>query len=518
MKKVIKSIVFVGALSGIGCFYCNAGTTKEEVENKPTQIQLDKTKQGDTQIKSDSIASLITQTQGNPQQNILRKIFQSDALPTSKSVTQNNASNGKKSVAIIPGQDRSTIAIYPDGKCVVTDTRIVPVKQGSNNVRLLDLIAGDPISVTFRTPKKGSIILNKYCFNIIDDIEFYNKNNAEPRGFNAVRNKILDRAVGHDVWVRKNENPKELRKMKLIKSGNSSGMSFCENDNHYEFVEYYELQGISKDVIDVCQNFINATFNSDVADDVEIEISYLSPFITCEYAYDIDIFDKLDRIDVASKYIIKNNSSNDVKNTNVIIKQNDLKFSDVDIDSKSSTACVKHEKNTAHSIRYGINLSKYDLDKCSTDTKEKTNLTVCNLITFSKKQRKTFGFNESSDAHIIVYRRHGEDRNLYKQFKLSEMIKNGDDWNIEVGEADGVTAKCQVIDRNNNLKDQIDYSIRITLQNDRMEDVELCVNIDEDQNKYSVLKSNIGESNNTWNIQLKPSETKELQIKLRIKK
>jgi hypothetical protein len=51
-----------------------------------------------------------------------------------------------------------------------------------------------------------------------------------------------------------------------------------------------------------------------------------------------------------------------------------------------------------------------------------------------------------------------------------------------------------------------------------MEDVELCVNIDEDQNKYSVLKSNIGESNNTWNIQLKPSETKELQIKLRIKK
>lgn len=413
-------------------------------------------------------------------------------------------------LTIVPPQDRIKITVdYLHNCCMITDVRTIKAKRGLNKVRFEKIVPCDISSVALRTPNKGKIRVRSYTYN---------------PPINS-SNEWLRKIEGESVGEQGNQ-----RKIVLCISDDHSPMVITSNKSNKHFVRSQGVEFFSTPVscaaIEAMYS-LDVSFESDTTEEVELEICYTTSAITQQCAYDVDIFEKFDRVDIRAKSILSNDSGIDLKNAIVAINkkflgnlivglQDDMTLDNVNLLKYGQTVCVFPYRNAQHSIMYRVKISQNDLENFSRNSVDKalSSLIVRNLITLENVGKDIL--NTFDDTFVNVYYRQGDCRKLCNKFKLSDVHDR--DWILEIGETNDITAQYQKIDRAENTKNQLDYGFKIILKNNKTEDVDVNVFIDIDSEKYKVLRSNIEQRNGEWIVPLKAGESKELQIRMRVEK
>lgn len=489
------------------CFLCMGA---EPEENKEKEAEITTT---ESSKKSSKIVVQEIKTESRDFPSFVAKTFHADSVPNFQE--NKNVKVEKKEIPLVavPHQDRTKIAVdYLHNCCMVTDTRTIKAKRGLNKIRFERIIPCDISSVTLRTPSKGKINVRSYSYN--PPISSYNE--------------LLHKFEGESVGDR-NDKRKIALCMPLDKY---SSMVISSNKSSEYFARYQGAEFFSATVscaaIDAMYS-LDVLFESDTTEEIELEICYTTSAITQQCAYDVDIFEKLDRVDVYAKSILDNTTGIDIKNAIISVKkdflgnlviglQNDIRIDGVNLSKYNQAVCVFPCRNAQHSVTYRAKISQNDLEMPNRDPLDKNpvSLTVKNLVTLDNIGKNVAKSKEFEDSLVSVYYRQGESRELCNQFKLSDVRER--DWTLEIGETGDIIAKYQRIDRTESAKNQLDYGFKVSLQNNKAEDASVNVFIDIDTEKYKILRSNIEPRNGEWIIPLKAGESKELQIRMRVEK
>lgn len=501
MKKVVGMI---------GFFYCavsNAGLIAEEKsdDSKNVTVKLVRTEENDKRPLLKPVSPVMNN-------EIIQKTFQADSLPVVGETVKKNRERKMVPSTVVPEQNHIELSVYPNNYCMIVDRRILRVKRGINKVRFEDIIPCDHKSITLRTPNRGKITVQHYHYN------------APIKNFD----ELLRKSTGEKVSY----NEEDTALMHCIAQAGTQMVIVDGDKNSCVVLPSTEVRKISGETIR-SMNSLDVVFESKNSEDVEVELCYIVPAITQGHAYDVDVFEKLDRVDVCSKCVINNATPISIKNASVVVKQevfadnggginiigskHEVRLPNVDLPKHAETVCAFYHKNMKHSVTYRVKISQDDLEFSHQDAQGKF-LVVNNLITLENMGQHVVRSKDFENSSVNVYYRQGDSRDFCGRFKLSSMQKYGNDWKLEIGEAGDVTARYQRTDRNNSVKNQCDYGFKISLQNNKAEDVSVNFVVDMDLGKYKILRSNLEQNNGEWMIPLKANESKELQVRIRVNK
>lgn len=489
------------------CFLCSQICS---IENKNNGTNVEVKKETSSEENNKVLVHEI-KTENKDFNSLVAKSFHPDNVPLLQENKNNKVEKKEQPLVVIPNQDKIKITVdYLHNCCMVTDIRTVKAKRGLNKVRFEGVIPCDTSTIILRTPNKGRISVRNYTYN-------------PPIN----RQDELFRKLEGEVIVEQQDK----RKVALCVPNKSASLVISSDKNNKYFIRSDGSEifpsGISCAAIDAMYS-LDVFFDSDNSEEIEVEICYTTSAIAQHCAYDIDIFEKFDRIDVYAKSILDNLTGVDIKNAIVSTKksflgnlivglQNDISVNDVNLPGYGQTVGVFPYRNAQHSIMYRVKISQNDLENSHRDSdKNYINFTVRNLIILENLGKNITTSKAFENSFVNVYYRQGDSRELCNRFKLSDM--QSQDWGLEIGETSDIVAKYQRIDRTESAKNQFDYGFKISLQNNKTEDVSVNVFIDIDAEKYKILRSNIEQHNGEWIIPLSAGESKELQIRMRVEK
>lgn len=497
MKK--KHVVLL-----VCCFWCSSISSTESENN--VEVKKETSLEGNNRGIVQEINA-----ENKDFNSLVAKSFHPDNIPILQENKNNKVEKKEQPLEIVPNQDRIKITVdYLHNCCMVTDVRTIKAKRGLNKVRFEGIIPCDTSTIVLRTPSKGRISVRNYTYN------------PPIRGYDELLRKLEGESFSDQQNKRKVSLCIPNKSASLVMSSDKNSKYFIQND-----VSGIFPSGISCSAIDAMYS-LDVFFDSDSSEEIEVEICYTTSAIGQQCAYDVDIFEKFDRIDVCAKSILDNSTGVDIKNAIVLTKknflgnlivglQNDIRVNDVNLPRYGQTVCVFPYRNAQHSIMYRVKISQNDLENSHRDSdKNSTSLAVRNLVIIENLGKNIANSRAFENAFVSVYYRQGDSRELCDRFKLSD--KQSQDWGLEIGETSDIIAKCQRIDRTESAKNQLDYGFKISLQNNKTEDVSVNVFIDIEPEKYKILRSNIDQRNGEWIVPLNAGEFKELQIRMRVEK
>jgi hypothetical protein len=411
---------------------------------------------------------------------------------------------------------------YRNGICLVKDRRHIKTVSGVNKITFDNLYAGlDRESINFRTPKKGEIIVRSFVIN-----------GGEPS-----RLEIFSNAVGKEIFYQRSES-------KNMGKGTLLGI-FLENDEYYAIIKVDDKHFVLslKECVAVGEksqksfgrNSLDLIFDVTESDDLEIEISYLTKNIYWKHICVIDVFEKMDRIDITSQALVKNKSGHDIDDAEIIFaasspnsggdsggESNDgnrslLRYKrKLSVKNNSDSTCIlKTTKEIKPRQEYAITVPFNAIcgSAATTATKE-LNLVVKNLLVV--ENATAAGLDASLDGEVFLfYRMHGE-RNFLGKQSLSS-IRRGADLAFEIGDNSGeVVGNVRLTDtRKISERDQENW-ISVVLKNCKSIAVTVLVEVDF-SGQWRVSKENFEMHKSDkplWRLHLEPNETKELHFRM----
>jgi hypothetical protein len=424
------------------------------------------------------------------------------------------------------GNGNIALVCYKNGTCLVKDTRSIKVQPGTNEIVFDNLYPGlMQESLNFRTPKKGKLTILNYTFN--------------PR--NLSKQNLFSSAIGEDVFYFLKDNAK-LEKGKLIGiSGEKDEIyAIINGDGRCFMLPLEKCIAIRENVLNhIGNNSLKLTFDAEEQDNIDVEVSYLTSNIGWRHICLIEVFEKLDRVDIFSQAILKNNTNFDLENASVTFDtsspnmytpemltkfmelrsgaQNTCSYKrNLTIKKNSQTTCMlRSAKSLTPALEYIVKIPMTSIDN---SLSKEIDLIVRNLLIINNTKALGIDMDFLDSDALIFYRENGERSFLGRQI-LSSM-KKGDDLVFEIGNTSDITSSVQQIDFKRLSEKSSEYGVRILVNNHK--DIEASIVIVVDVNTpWSVVKRNHEmqkAEKPVWRLNLKPNETKELHFRIRINK
>jgi hypothetical protein len=433
-----------------------------------------------------------------------------------------------------------SLVCYKSGICLVKDTRAVKARRGINTLEFADLFSGLlQESISFRTPKNGKFVVLNHAFH--------------PK--NLSRCGLFTSAVGKDVFFYIDEGAKELgarlEKGKLLNISTEKGSDYAiiasAADQKCFVLPLEQCVAIDSKITDLVErNSMSVTFESAEQIDADFEISYLTSDITWQHVCVVDIFEKLDRIDVSSRAILNNRTNADLKNVTVIFdtsmpaipteqtnaaanQPNATKETVVatantahrytkriTAKSNSSSTCVLQSvKGVKPGLEYIARIPSTFFDSSSSD---EIDLLVNNLLIVENVEGLGLHSNIDSSYAILFQRVTGEKNFIGKQ--PISAITSGNNLVFEVGSTTDIVVKAQQTDFKKLSETQVEYGVRVAVKNNKVADAAVIINADV-AGSWSITKKNFdlqSESRPAWRLELKAGELKELYYRIRLVK
>lgn len=424
-----------------------------------------------------------------------------------------------KSTKIKP-QDSVVITCYKNGLCLIKDVRKLRTVTGVNNVEIDGIFPEIvPGSVVFRTPKKGKISVQHYAFHGID----------------SAKSSIVSAAIGEDIYFSDQRNEYVIHgKLLAVSSEKDGNFAIIDADNKTQIVPFSRCIAVGRDAQNrINKNSLKLAFDSKNSDNMDLEINYLARGISWKYISVVDIFEKLDRVDICAKVCITNNTDFQLNNASMIFddsvpdflnaNQNNLSIRGeqqdkadrlrVNLAGRSSEVYVlKSIKELKPSLQY---MTKFSCNLFEDDASK--DLRVANLLIFD--DAKKLGLNHDfTGGDAFIFQRMSNDRKFLGKRDLGS-LQIGNNFVFEIGRTTNVSAKIQRTDLKRISEKEYEYSVKISLKNNKPEENIMTIVADADQS-WSVTKSNfemIQSIKPTWVIKIKPSESTELHFRVKKK-
>lgn len=444
--------------------------------------------------------------------------IQSDSMFSAKSILtppQNSKSNASV-----------TLTCYKNGICLVRDVRYVPVVAGINKVNFPGIYRGlIKDSLNFRSIKQGKLVILDYKLNEQD----------------TSRHNLFASAVGNTVYYRLDNQ--KIEKGKLIGLSKEKNETFVtiETENKCFIIPISCCLAVDNNICQrIASNSVDVTFESKTSDNSEIEISYLTKNIHWKHLCVIDVFEKLDRVDIFSKALLINESGYDLKNinvifsttspnfekiqkeTNVVFEKNHssnlkaLEFSQNNLNAPKGASLIcmlKAAKEIKPKLEYIVKIPNFVFKESFSDAK---NIAVGNLLIIENAKSLDLG-KSLHDSEALIFKRTNEKVHFLGTQMISS-LKKDDDMVFEIGTTSDIAAKIEQTDVRKLSEQQAEYAIRVHLKNYKKTEA-MAVIIADVHSPWSIAKKHVDMrpgAKPSWYIKLKPEESKELHFRIRI--
>jgi hypothetical protein len=375
-------------------------------------------------------------------------------------------------------------------------------------------------SLSFRTPKNGKISVLSYQLS----------------RKNLSKEQLLFSAIGDEVFFQLKEGDKlERGKLLNVSKEKSNSVAVVESDNKCFLIPTDRCLAIGEKALsDNNENALRLFFESSDLKSTDVEISYLTSNIHWKHVCIVDVFEKLDRVDIFSEVFLKNNTDSDLENVNITFNSALPVFSPSNYEDNPQ----KSSQNSATSQRiHNLSVKKNSSSMCMLRSiKEQKprreyilkistkmlnseiprEVSVGNLLIIENAEK--LGINTNSyDSELFVFHRMNKEQFFLGKHKLSSFTKDNA-FVFEIGTTGDITAQVQQTDFRKLSEKQSEYGVRVSLQSNRS--VESNVTIVMDTNLvWAITKKNFElqkDNKPSWRINLKPNESKELHFRIRI--
>lgn len=422
--------------------------------------------------------------------------------------------------------DPITLTCYKNGYCLVRDIRSVQATVGINKANFSKIYHGVvENSLNISPLKQGKLIILDYKLNELD----------------TSRHSLFEYAVGNTVYYRLDNQ--KIEKGKLIGLSKEKNETFVtiETDNKCFIIPITCCVAVDNNI---CKRIVNrsldVTFESKTSDNSNIEISYLTKNIHWKHLCVIDVFEKLDRVDIFSKALLINESGYDLKNVNVIfstispnfeknIKETNVVFeknnisnfkapefsqNNLYIEKNTNLICMlKAAKEIKPKLEYIVKIPNFVFKESFPNTK---NIAVGNLLIIENAKSLDLG-QGLQDSEALIFKRDNEKVHFLGTQMLSS-LKKDEDIVFEIGTTSDIVAKIEQTDVRKLSEQQAEYAIRVHLKNYKKTEA-MTVIIADINRPWSIAKKHIDMrpgAKPSWYIKLKPEESKELHFRIRI--
>ncbi|MDR1362399.1 MAG: hypothetical protein LBJ16_04270 [Holosporaceae bacterium] len=425
-----------------------------------------------------------------------------------------------------------SLICYMNGVCLVRDRRPITTISGPNKFTFDNLYAGlDRASVNFCTPKKGKIIVQNFTIN----------ENAPSRL------EIFNNSIGREIFYQRSESA-NMEKGTLL-------AIFPENDEHYALLKadgknlvipLKKCVAVGAETLkSFGQHSLDLVFDVTEADDFEIEVSYLTKNIYWKHICFIDVFEKMDRVDITAQALVKNESGHDIEDAEIIFATaspfsggasdgnagDDYRKDDncdgdgngstlnykrkLSIKNHSDATCVlKTTKEINPRLEYAATIP-FDA-VCGLATKKESNLIIKNLLVV--ENAAAVGLEANFNGEIFLFSRMQGERNFLGKLTASS-IRRGNDLAFEICRCNGendVLGSVRLTDvRKISEKDRENW-ISVVLKNCKSIGVTVQVTMAV-TGQWRVSKENFEMQKSDkpmWRLSLEPNETKELHFRM----
>ncbi|MDR3179504.1 MAG: DUF4139 domain-containing protein [Holosporaceae bacterium] len=410
-----------------------------------------------------------------------------------------------------------SLVCYKSGISLVKDRRAIKTHSGLNEVTFQEI---DPLvnmeSINFRTPKKGKIRVANFVFHR-KDLSRYN---------------LFQRAIREEIFFQLAENGKiEKGTLLSLSKENDFHHAIVKSDGKCIIVPLSSCVAVGENTLKrMEQNSLDLQFEVDEAEDIEIEISYLTPSIHWKHVCLVDVFEKMDRVDIISQALIENNTDYDLENVDIVF---DTSTPDLNHDGKSSyiepksvlsykrKLSVKGNSNSmcvlksAKEIKPAMeHIMRIPFDAINGSGSKETNIPVKNLLVMENMTALGIGTDFHDSEVWLFCRMQGERRFLGKRM-LSSVTK-GEDFIFEIGNATGIIGSVRLTDTRRLSEKNVENWVRVLVKNEKNTDVAVSIVVDVD-GSWRVSRENLEMQKSDkplWRLTLKPNETKELHFRM----
>lgn len=443
------------------------------------------------------------------------KIDHQDFLP---SVIKREKIEKKKEVAVSSKQNSETVkdrvslslVCCKNNVCQVKDVRKINVLPGINKKIFTNLYPGlTEESPVFHIPKNKKISVLSY--------EFCRKNSS--------RGDFLRSAVGNEVFFKVDKNDKlEKGVLSNILNENGSLLATIKDGNRYFLIPADNCAAVEAKTDFNDSDTLQVFLESADAADTALEINYMTSNINWKHLCRINVSEDLRVGEVSSEALLKNNTDSDLENIKIAFDFFEPSLNRINSRSNmSSTFNLSIKKNSCSTcVLKSLKEQKIKLEyvaKISTDiligdvAKE---IPVGNLLIIDAVGKLGVG-TDFTGSELFIYQQLSDGQRFLGQHALSSFIKN-DAFVIEMGTTDDVVAQVQQTDFRKLSEKQSEYGIRVSLQNKKTTESDVCVVLDINS-AWKVIKKNADmypDSKPSWKLNLNPGESKELHFRIRI--
>ncbi|MDR2794279.1 MAG: DUF4139 domain-containing protein [Holosporaceae bacterium] len=410
-----------------------------------------------------------------------------------------------------------SLVCYKSGVCLVKDRRAIKTHSGLNEITFQEI---DPLvnmeSINFRTPKKGKIRVANFVFHRKD----------------WSRYNLFQRALNEEIFFQLAENGKIEKGILLsFSKENNNHYAVIKSDGKCVIVPLSSCIAIGENTMKhMEQNSLDLQFEVDEADDIDIEISYLTPSIHWKHVCLVDVFEKMDRVDIISQALIENNTDYDLENVDIVF---DTSIPDLNHDGKSfyiesksvlsykRKLSVKKNSNSMCVLKSAKEIKpvmehimRIPFDVIYSSGSKETNIPVKNLLVIENMIALGIGA-DFHDSEVLLFSRMQGERNFLGKRMLSSVTK-GEDFIFEIGNATGIIGSVRLTDTRRLSEKNVENWIRVLVKNDKTTDVTVSIIIDVD-GLWHVSRENMEMQKSDkplWRLTLKPNETKELHFRM----
>lgn len=454
----------------------------------------------------------------NSEQKLIINNIQNDSFFSGRNKIITENSNKKN-------QDPITLTCYKNGLCLVKEIRFIPVIAGINKTNFQGLFNGlIKESLNFRSLKRGKLIVLDYKFNDI----FPSKHN------------LYVSSVGDTVFFRLDHQKVEKGKLLRVSKEKNGTFVVIEAENKCFVIPIACCIAIDNKICRRLENnSVDVTFESKIADNSEVEISYLTKNIHWEHLCIIDVGEKLDKVDIYSKALLINNSGYDLKNVNVIFNTTSPNFdrvlqtknvilepehnvskkhtysqNNLSIGKNESMVCMlKSAKEISPKLEYMVKIPSFVFEEAFSGAK---NISVGNLLIIEDAKNLELG-QDLQDTEALIFKREDEKMNFLGKQTLSSLKKNKDIV-FEIGKTPDIEAKVEQTDVRKLSEQQSEFAVRVYLKNYKK--TEVTANVVADiKSAWSIAKKRTDMRQTlepSWCIKLKPEESKELHFRIKV--
>ncbi|GHT97697.1 hypothetical protein FACS1894126_2240 [Alphaproteobacteria bacterium] len=411
-----------------------------------------------------------------------------------------------------------SLVCYKSGICLVKDRRIVKTHSGLNEVTFQGIDPKVDIeSINFRTPKKGKIRVCNFMFH----------------SNNLSRHMLFQNAIGEDVFYQLLQDGR-IEKGTLICISEEDGKHYAaiKTEDKCFVLPLEKCVAIAENALKLEeQNSLDLSFEVDETNDIELEISYLTPNVHWKHVCIVDIFEKMDRIDIVSQALIKNDTDYDIENADIVF---DTSTPRIDHDEKSkydepkevlnykrklsvkrrsdSMCVLKAAKEINPVMEHIIRIPFNVIDGSALKEVE---VPVKNLLVVENTTSLGIGADFQDSDEVLLFRRLQGERSFLGKRSLSS-IRKGDAFIFEIGNTCDITGNVRLTDSRKLSEKSIENWVRVVVKNDKSVEATVSVVIDVD-GSWRVSKENFEMQKSdkpTWSLTLNPNETKELHFRM----